>query len=249
MILWTGRKSSDAHLKGETAANYMVPDKAMRNGNSIFESMLTDSNKKEEDRSGQDVNHLFPVFLKLANLRVLLIGAGNVGLEKLNAILTNAPATSIKVVARDISPSFYALAAPYPGVEIIQTEYAPAYLDTCDIVIVAVDDPVLSARIRKDAKEKGKLMNAADKPEFCDFYLASVVTKGNLKVAISTNGKSPTIAKRLKEVLNELLPEELDEILVNLQQIREKLKGDFQQKVQRLNDITRILVEPATGDD
>src|SRR4029078_13196177 len=113
----------------------------------------------------------------------------------------------------------------------------------CDIVIAPVNDITTSKRISDDAKQKGKLINVADKPELCDFYLGSIVTKGSLKLAISTNGKSPTIAKRLKEVFNELLPEELDEVLNNVQQIREKLKGDFQNKVQQLNEITKVLVE------
>ena len=74
-------------------------------------------------------------------------------------------------------------------------------LDGADIVIVAVNDVATSEAIRNAAKAQGKLVNVADKPELCDFYLSSVVKKGNLKIAISTNGKSPTAAKRIKEVL------------------------------------------------
>jgi len=190
-----------------------------------------------------ETNNLFPVFLKLENLRVLLIGAGNVGLEKLQAIINNAPKTKVKVVAKEISKSFSELANRFSSIEIITAAYNSSFLDDCDIVISAVNDLQLSEQIRNDAKQKGKLINAADKPELCDFYLGSIVTKGNLKLAISTNGKSPTVAKRLKEIFNELLPEELDEVLNNIQQIREKLKGDFQNKVQQLNEITKMLVE------
>jgi siroheme synthase-like protein len=85
------------------------------------------------------------------------------------------------------------------------------------------------------------LVNVADKPELCDFYLGSIVQKGNLKIAISTNGKSPTIAKRIKEVLNETLPEEIDNLLDNMQNIRNKIKGDFTEKVKQLNEITKKL--------
>jgi len=190
-----------------------------------------------------ETNNLFPVFLKLENLRVLLIGAGNVGLEKLQAIVNNSPKTRVKVVAKEISELVYALANRYPVIEIINVEYDPSFLDDCDIVISAVNDLLLSQQIRNDATQNGKLINVADKPALCDFYLGSIVTKGNLKLAISTNGKSPTIAKRLKEIFNELLPEELDDVLNNIEQIREKLKGDFQNKVQRLNEITKVLVE------
>jgi uncharacterized protein len=86
------------------------------------------------------------------------------------------------------------------------------------------------------------MINAADKPELCDFYLGSVVRKGSVKIAISTNGKSPTIAKRLKEVINDMLPDEMESVLDNMQKIRNGINGDFNEKVKRLNDLTKVLV-------
>ena len=85
------------------------------------------------------------------------------------------------------------------------------------------------------------MVNVADTPELCDFYLSSVVKKGDLKIAISTNGKSPTFAKRFREVLEEILPDSLQATLDNLQQIRNKLKGDFQDKLEKLNEITNVM--------
>ncbi len=191
----------------------------------------------------ENTNTLFPVFFKLEQLHVLLIGGGNVALEKLQAIVNNAPKTKVTVVAREVFDAFKNEAAKYDTINIIVGEYMPHYLDNCDLVIAAVNDIPTSERIRNDAKQKGKLINVADKPELCDFYLGSIVTKGNLKLAISTNGKSPTVAKRLKEVFSELLPEELEQVLDNLQQIRNKLKGDFTEKVKQLNELTKILTE------
>jgi len=208
----------------------------------VNNNMLNSPPSGDEGKSG-DINKLFPVFLKLEQLHVLLIGAGNVGLEKLQAIINNAPKTKIRVVAKDVSSSFAALANQFKTVEVIVAEYKPDYLNECNIVIAAVNDITTSKRIRDDAKQRGKLINVADKPELCDFYLGSIVTKGNLKLAISTNGKSPTVAKRLKEVFNELLPEELDEVLNNIQQIRNNLKGDFKNKVHKLNELTKVLLE------
>jgi siroheme synthase (precorrin-2 oxidase/ferrochelatase) len=72
--------------------------------------------------------------------------------------------------------------------------------------------------------------------------MGSIVQKGNLKIGISTNGKSPTIAKRLKDLFNELLPEEIDELLDNMQSVRNRLKGDFNDKVNQLNAITKDFV-------
>lgn len=190
----------------------------------------------------QNVNKLFPVFFKLEQLRVLLIGGGNVALEKLQAIVNNAPKTKVTVVAKEVYEAFKQEADKHENIDIIIGAYDKDYLDDCDLVIAAVNDILTSALIRNDAKAKGKLINVADKPELCDFYLGSIVTKGNLKLAISTNGKSPTVAKRLKETFNELLPDELEEVLENLQQIRNKLKGDFTNKVQQLNEITKVLI-------
>lgn len=196
----------------------------------------------------KETNNLFPVFLKLEDMRVLLIGAGNVGVEKLNAIVNNAPATQVLVIAKEINDEFSELAALHPNVHVKQTAYSAEYLNDCDIAIAAVNDIALSTAIRNDAKVRGKLINVADKPYLCDFYLGSVVTKGNLKLAISTNGKSPTLSKRLREVFNELLPDELDDIIINLQLVRNNLQGDFKNKVEELNKITQKLVEKPLSD-
>lgn len=190
-----------------------------------------------------DTNKLFPIFLKLEELKVLLVGGGNVALEKLTAIINNSPATQVHVVAKEVFPQFAEAAKQLNNITITIAEYEPHYLDDCDIVIAAVNDIPLSKIICDDAKQKGKLINVADKPELCDFYLGSIVTRGNLKLAISTNGKSPTVAKRLKEIFNELLPDELDEVLNNVQQIRNKLKGDFQNKIHQLNELTKVLID------
>src|SRR5690606_3230198 len=109
-------------------------------------------------------------------------------------------------------------------------------------VIGATDDSKVNAIIKYLAAEKNILCNIADTPDLCDFYLSSIVHKGDLKIAISTNGKSPTIAKRLKENLNAILPDDLHEILHNMHEIRKKLKGDFNYKLKELNRITRSLI-------
>jgi siroheme synthase-like protein len=187
-------------------------------------------------------NRLFPVFLKLEHLSVLIVGGGKIGLEKLSAILSNSPETNIKLVSITISKEVRKLAANYPNLELKERAFLLSDVDDKDVVIIAIDDKKESSRIRDIVKEKKKLVNVADKPELCDFYMGSIVQKGNLKIGISTNGKSPTIAKRLKDLFNELLPEEIDELLDNMQEIRNKLKGDFADKVNQLNAITKEFV-------
>ncbi|HEY0299581.1 MAG TPA: TSUP family transporter [Arachidicoccus sp.] len=187
-------------------------------------------------------NPLFPIFLKLEQLHLLLIGAGNIGVEKLLAVLSNAPKTKVTVVAKEVSRSFQQSFCNKENIQIIEKAYDISDLDQCDIAIVAVNDIALAQQIKTDAQQKGILINVADKPDLCDFYLGSIASKGSIKVAISTNGKSPTIAKRLKEIINQSLPDTLENSLDSLQQVRKSLNGDFHTKVEKLNALTEILV-------
>ena len=188
-------------------------------------------------------NTLFPIFLKLEQLDTLLVGAGKVGLEKLQALLTNAPLARIDIVATEACEEVRKLAAAIPTLRLVERSFEDEDLEGRDLVVVAVNSKETSRTIRALAKERKILVNVADTPELCDFYLGSIVRKGHLKVAISTNGQSPTAAKRLKEVLQEALPDELNGVITNLHTIRNRLGGDFAGKVRHLNALTQVLVE------
>jgi siroheme synthase-like protein len=203
------------------------------------DSSLT--NIQHEENGG---NQLFPVFLKLNNLHTVLIGGGNVGLEKLSAILNNSNEAKVTVISRDFLPEIHELAALHDGLTIVQKSFTDDDLNNAEVVIAATNDSDLNIYIRQAAHDRKLLINVADKPELCDFYLASIVQKGDLKLAISTNGKSPTIAKRLKEVLSDGLPDELDITLQQMSELRNTLNGDFTDKVKKLNSVTSVLVEP-----
>lgn len=190
----------------------------------------------------QETNKLFPIFLKLEQLSILIVGGGNVGLEKLTAVLNNSPLTKIKLVATCINERIKALATEYPTIELVERPFESRDLDSADLVIIGINDKSKSAAISQMAKVKNKLVNVADTPDLCDFYLSSVVQKGNVKIAISTNGKSPTVAKRLKEMLNEAIPAEINNVADNLSIIRNNINGDFSEKVRQLNDLTNVLV-------
>ena len=185
-----------------------------------------------------DRNNLFPVFLKLENLHTLIVGGGHVGLEKLTGILKNSPTAKVTLIARSIQSSIRELAAGHSTVELIERNFRLWDVWDKDLVILATDDRRLHESIREFTRTRNILINVADTPDLCDFYLGSVVTKGNLKIGISTNGKSPTISKRMREYLEEALPEDTNELLDNMQKIREKIKGDFSEKVKILNEVT-----------
>ena len=188
-------------------------------------------------------NTLFPVFIKLHTLQTLLIGAGPIGLEKLTTLLSNSPLTRIKIVALEIIPEVEELSRDLPNVQIQQKAFEVQDLNDVNLVIAATNNDTLNLEIRAAAKERKLLVNFADKPALCDFYLGSVVKKGDLKIAISTNGKSPTVAKRLKELLNESLPEDIDLALQQMAALRLTLEGDFAEKVRVLNEVTSVLIE------
>lgn len=188
-------------------------------------------------------NQLFPAFIKLNELRTLLVGAGEVGLEKLNAIVNNSEEAKVTVVAQEINAAVFEIAASKPNVKIKEKAFTTDDLEDVDIVFAATNDNTFNTELRSLAHEKGLLINVADKPELCDFYLGSIVKKGDLKIAISTNGKSPTMAKRLKEVLDNAIPQEIDHSIGQLNQIRHNLNGDIKHKVKVLNGITATFLE------
>jgi hypothetical protein len=119
--------------------------------------------------------------------------------------------------------------------------FVPDDLNGKQLVVCATGDPTLHQQILKLAHARGILVNVADTPVESDFHLGAIVQKGDLKIAISTNGKSPSIAKRLKETLNEALPDELDDLLQHMPAIRARLDGDFSEKEPTLNALTASL--------
>ena len=187
------------------------------------------------------MNTLFPVFIKLENLHVLIVGGGYVGFEKLNAVVSNSPHTNVTIVAPYISPQVQALASSYSNIQLVFEPYHTKFLTNINLVLAATNDKAVNVAIQQDCKANNILVNVADTPDLCNFYLSSVVKKGDLKIAISTNGKSPTFAKRFREILEEILPDTLQETLDNLLTIRNKLHGDFQEKLQKLNEITKVM--------
>ncbi len=189
-------------------------------------------------------NPLYPIFLKLHELQLLIVGAGEVGYEKLSFILKSSPDANITIVAPWVSDEIIELLAKGNyKVQIWNRAFKASDVEGKDLVIAATNIKELNHKIRDAAKAKNKLVNVADTPSLCDFYLGSIVTRGNLKVAISTNGKSPTFAKRFRQVLEEVLPNDVEQLLGNLHAIRDTLKGNFTAKVRQLNDLTASLLQ------
>lgn len=187
------------------------------------------------------MNTLFPIFVKADQIHTLIVGGGYVGLEKATALLGNSPDARVTLVAPEIRTEIHELAAQHAALTLVVSRYDDQFLLGKQLVIVGTNDKAVNRQVQQDCKKHEILVNVADTPDLCDFYLSSVVKKGDLKIAISTNGMSPTFAKRFREVLEEILPDSLQETLENLTAIRNRLKGDFVQKMERLNEITNVL--------
>ena len=186
-------------------------------------------------------NELYPIFLKLHNINVLIVGGGNVGLEKLSFMLKSSPNANVEVVATKFLPELEALAENHPSVTLTKAKFKKKMLKKRHMVIACTDDLKVNKRVYDLSRKRYLICNIADTPPLCDYYLGGIVTKGNVKIAISTNGKSPTTAKRLREFFEEVIPEDINKMVENLNEYRKTLKGNFEEKVQKMNEITESL--------
>jgi len=186
-------------------------------------------------------NELYPIFLKLHQLNVLIVGGGNVGLEKLSFMLKSSPNANVEVVAPKFLPELEALAQKHPSVKLTQAKFKKKMLKKRHLVIACTDDLEVNKRVYDLCRKRFLICNIADTPPLCDYYLGGIVTKGNVKIAISTNGKSPTTAKRLRELFEEIIPDDINKMVENLNEYRKTLKGNFEEKVQKMNEITQAL--------
>lgn len=188
------------------------------------------------------MNTLYPIFIKAHQLQFLIVGGGFVALEKLEFLYKSSPEAQVTLVAPFIRKETLAF-IENKAVKVIPKKYHKRYLKNKNIVIATTDNPAINLKVNADCKKRHILVNVADTPDQCDFYMGGIVTKGNLKIGISTNGKSPTLAKRLRQWLEAILPEEIDPLLETLRKYRKTLKNDFEYKVKEMNKVTESLIK------
>ena len=187
-------------------------------------------------------NELYPIFLKVTQLEVLIIGGGNVGLEKLTFLLKSSPNAKVTIVSITFLPELVLLAKRHK-VHLVEDSYKVSFLNGKHLVIATTDKVDVNIQVYKDCKKQNILINVADNPPYCDFYMGGIVTKGNIKIAISTNGKSPTLAKRLRQFFEEVIPDNINDLADNLHSFRKTITGDFKEKVNSLNELTKGIIQ------
>lgn len=186
-------------------------------------------------------NTLFPIFLRLDRVNILIVGGKEISEEKLSAVLKCFKEANVRLVARNISMEVRELALSAPNVILVEKELDLNDFSDQRFIIAATANRELNEMVYREARYRNIPVNIADMPDICEFYLGSIVSKGDLRIAISTNGKSPTLAKRLREFFENNLPQDLESVVNNLGELRKKLQGDFKEKVRKLREMTSVL--------
>ncbi len=163
---------------------------------------------------------LLPIFLKLEGRPALLVGAGTVALDKVGSLLKTG--VRLRVIAPQARQEIRQLAAE-GKLEWLQRSFEPSDLDGNLIVIAATDSPAVNSAVYHGSIERGVLCNSVDDIPNCDFFFGSVVSRGDLQIAISTAGESPAFAQRLRREIDEQLPDDLGPWLQNLGQLRREV--------------------------
>ena len=184
---------------------------------------------------------LFPMFVKLAGQKCVVVGGGSIAESKLDSLL--ASEAEVHLVAPRITPNIERLARA-ARVRWYDRKFVPADLDGARLVVAATNDVHVNQTVFRAATVRGILCNAVDDPERCDFYYPAVVRRGDLQIAISTNGKSPALAQRLRKHLEREFEQSYAGWLEWLGTVRESLFRDRVDPEQR----RRILHEIASED-
>jgi precorrin-2 dehydrogenase/sirohydrochlorin ferrochelatase len=160
----------------------------------------------------------YPVCLDLAGRRAVIVGGGAVAARKAESLRKYG--AEVVVVAPRIAE-----ALERPGIELRRRAYEPHDLDGATLVIAATNDAALNEAVAAECRRQRILVNVADDPELCDFIVPAVVESGSIQLAVSTGGKSPALARKLKTDLEHALGREYAEVNDLLGELRERAKA------------------------
>jgi precorrin-2 dehydrogenase/sirohydrochlorin ferrochelatase len=144
------------------------------------------------------VTSLFPMFMKLEGRQVLVVGAGKVGEPKIGGLLDTG--ARIRVVAIEATAEVREWARA-GKIELALRGFVPEDLEGAFLAVVATSSRSLNERVYHEAQRRGVLCNVVDVPDLCDFYYPSVVRRGDLQIAVSTAGQSPSLAQKIRQQL------------------------------------------------
>jgi len=172
--------------------------------------------------SGKTVDFMryYPIGLDISGRRCLVIGGGEVGERKAQRLLECG--ARVSVVGRDLTPALARLRKK-GAIDHIPGDYEQRLLKGAFLVIGATDDRTVNERIFRDARKRGVLTNIVDDPDRCDFILPALCRQGELVITVATGGKSPALAKRLRQDLEERYGPEYEVLLKIMGEIRGRI--------------------------
>ena len=192
---------------------------------------------------------LFPMFLKLQGKRCLVVGAGNVGESKIEGLLETG--ARIRVVALQASPAVHEWARA-GKIDLELRAFTTDDLRDVFLAIVATSSRTLNERVYREAQVRGVLCNVVDVPDLCDFYYPSVVRRGDLQIAVSTAGQSPSLAQKIRQQLEKQFGPGYATWVAELGETRKLILAsplDKQQKLDLLHSLaSREAVEAALAE-
>jgi precorrin-2 dehydrogenase/sirohydrochlorin ferrochelatase len=144
------------------------------------------------------MSNLFPIFLKLEGKRCLVVGAGKVGEPKIGGLIDTG--ALVHVVALEATSTVHEWAKA-GKITLELRAFVPDDLDETFLAVVATASQALNQSIYRAAEGRGILCNVVDVPEYCDFYYPAVARRGDLQIAVSTNGQSPSLAQKIRQQL------------------------------------------------
>ncbi|HET9308236.1 MAG TPA: bifunctional precorrin-2 dehydrogenase/sirohydrochlorin ferrochelatase [Candidatus Sulfotelmatobacter sp.] len=144
------------------------------------------------------MTNLFPMFMKLEGRQCLVVGAGKVGEPKIRGLLETG--ARIRVVALDASPAVREWAR-IGKIDLDLRAFTTSDLDGAFLAVVATSSRTLNERVYHEAQKRGVLCNVVDVPDLCDFFYPAVVRRGDLQIAVSTAGRSPSLAQKIRQQL------------------------------------------------
>jgi precorrin-2 dehydrogenase/sirohydrochlorin ferrochelatase len=162
----------------------------------------------------------YPIYLDLKDKKVVVIGAGSVAERKVKALCSAG--AKVLVVARDIDQDF-AKSCEQESVKTISGSYSKEYLKGAVLAIAATNDTFLNKQVYDDCHELSVLCNVVDVPELCDFYVPAVVKRGDLQIAISTDGNCPAYAVSLRKKIEDIFTEDHAGFITELKTARERI--------------------------
>lgn len=174
----------------------------------------------------------FPIMLDVRGRRVVVVGGGAVGARKARSLLEAGAAVTL------VDPQ---AGQAVEGAAIIRQPYRPEQLTGAMLVFACTGDRAINARIAADARAAGALVNAADQPQDCDFYLPAVVADREVIVAIGTGGAAPALAADLKRTLARALPPRIGEFAEEISRLRNGLKGRIDDVGRRMDLVKRLI--------